>query len=126
MPLVRYRTNDITRFATEPCGCPLQVLRRIDKVVGRGDEIVSCGMGMISPWIFETWLAGIEGLADDWQVAVLQPGPRDLIELRLEWRENNSAPSPAELESMLMARLEERFPYYRKNHQMGCSSCVSA
>jgi phenylacetate-CoA ligase len=134
MPLVRYRSNDITRFLddAEPCGCLLSCLRRVDKIQGRGDEIVSCGMGMISPWIFERWLdaAGESGLgarlADDWQVAVLQPGTRDIIELRLELREELREGAAAgnrgleeELRQGLMAQFERIFPYYFKNLHMG-------
>ncbi len=116
MPLIRYRSNDITRFADEPCGCRLSCMRRIGKIVGRGDEIISCGMGMISPWIFETWFGGAAGLADDWQVAVTQPGPRDVLELRLELQANSD---PEALRTELMQRLETQFPYYHKNLKMG-------
>ncbi|MGH9395094.1 MAG: phenylacetate--CoA ligase family protein [Terriglobales bacterium] len=121
MPLVRYRSNDITRFLDQPCGCLLQGLRRIDKIQGRGDEIVSCGMGMISPWIFEKLLASDAGLSDDWQVAVLQPDTRDVIEVRLELRDGGgeSARLLADREAALRQRFAEIFPYYQKNLQMG-------
>lgn len=117
MPLVRYRSNDITRFLDDDCGCPLRVMRRIDKIAGRADEIISCGMGMVSPWIFESWLAGTPGLADDWQVAVTQPGTHDRMLLRLELTEG--APPAAQIEAELARRLKERFPYYYKNWRMG-------
>jgi len=120
MPLVRYRSNDITRFLDEPCGCLLQCLRRVDKIQGRGDEIVSCGMGMISPWIFETWLGATPELADDWQAAVRQPGSRDVIELRLELRPEAQNPADAaKVEAELWQRFATLFPYYEKNRQMG-------
>lgn len=122
MPLVRYRSNDITRFLDEPCGCLLQSLRRIDKIQGRGDEIISCGMGMISPWMFEKWLTGDPALAlelaDDWQVAVQQPGTRDIIEVRAEVRPEVLRSDWPALEAALMARFAEIFPYYEKNRQM--------
>jgi len=123
MPLVRYRSNDITRLLDEPCGCLLQSLRRIDKIQGRGDEIISCGMGMISPWIFEKWLAGDAALAaeltDDWQVAVQQPGARDVIEVRAEVRQEVLPSRWPGLEAALMRRFAEIFPYYEKNRHMG-------
>jgi phenylacetate-CoA ligase len=123
MPFVRYRTNDITRLIPERCSCPLRCMRRIDKIVGRADEIVSCGMGMISPWIFEHWLEGIDGIADDWQVAVLQPEARDIIELRLEINDPDRGCDGSALEdlvrSRIMQQLEARFPYYYKNYRMG-------
>lgn len=117
MPLLRYRSNDITRFLDEPCGCLLQALRRVDKIQGRKDEIVSCGMGMISPWIFETWLGSVPGVADDWQVAVQQPGSRDVIEVRLEPRGESG--QRALVEADLWRRFEAQFPYYHKNLHMG-------
>ncbi len=117
MPLVRYRSNDITRFLDEPCGCILQSLRRIDKIQGRGDEIVSCGMGMISPWIFEAWLGEFPALADDWQVAVSQPGVRDIVEVRYELRDE--ATDSAALEAAMMQRFAALYPYYEKNRAMG-------
>ncbi len=117
MPLIRYRSNDITRLLDDDCGCPLACMRRIDKIAGRADEIISCGMGMISPWIFETWLSGCPGLADDWQVAVTQPGVRDRLLLRLE--RSAGAPPAGEIEAELTRRLEQRFPYYYKNWRMG-------
>ncbi len=121
MPLIRYRSNDITRFLDEPCGCILQKMRRIDRIQGRGDEIISCGMGMISPWIFETWLEEDAGIGE-WQVAVLQPESRDLIEARLELRDGEAADPRASLlerEARLRQRFAEIFPYYQKNLQMG-------
>lgn len=121
MPLVRYRSNDITRFLDNapPCGCLLQGLRRVDKIQGRRDEIVSCGMGMISPWIFETWLGSVTAISDDWQVAVTQPGPRDVIEVRLEARNDTSGGMAPALEGELRRRFAELFPYYQKNLHMG-------
>ncbi|MGH9475090.1 MAG: phenylacetate--CoA ligase family protein [Terriglobales bacterium] len=121
MPLIRYRSNDITRFLHEPCHCVLQKMRRVDRIQGRGDEIVSCGMGMISPWIFEKWLDSDPALAGDWQVAVLQPESRDVIEVRLELRDGaGGAPRMlAEREVALRQRFADIFPYYEKNMQMG-------
>lgn len=115
MPFIRYRSNDITRLLPD-CDCPLRCMRRIDKIVGRADEIISCGMGMISPWIFETWFGGVPGLADDWQVAVTQPGPRDVLELRLETTDGGE---PQAVQAALEHELEQRFPYYYKNYRMG-------
>lgn len=121
MPLIRYRSNDITRFLDEPCGCVLQKMRRIDAIQGRGDEIISCGMGMISPWIFEKLLAADAQITDDWQVAVTQPESRDIIEIRLELRDGagGSSRELASREAALRQRFAEVFPYYQKNLQMG-------
>ncbi len=57
MPLVRYRSTDITRLIDEPCKCGL-FARRIGRIKGRVDEMVVCGMGNISPWVFRSIMEG--------------------------------------------------------------------
>ena len=39
MPLIRYRTGDLSRFLSEPCGCG-SVLKRLDRLGGRLDSIL--------------------------------------------------------------------------------------
>jgi phenylacetate-coenzyme A ligase PaaK-like adenylate-forming protein len=54
MPLIRYRTGDISRFHTSPCPCGT-VLKRLDRITGRmsdGDCLVS-GMSLTLPVLDE-------------------------------------------------------------------------
>src|SRR5439155_12224186 len=51
MPLIRYRSSDVTHLIDEPCACGL-FARRIAKIHGRADEMVVCGMGNVGPWVF--------------------------------------------------------------------------
>jgi phenylacetate-CoA ligase len=44
MPLVRYRTGDLSRFVPEPCPCGT-VLPRLAKVRGKIDDMVALGNG---------------------------------------------------------------------------------
>jgi len=44
MPLIRYRSTDITAFLNEPCTCTLKAARRIAKIRGRSDEMVICAL----------------------------------------------------------------------------------
>jgi len=46
MPLIRYRTGDISRFMTEPCPCGT-ALMRLDRVSGRFEGRVPVGKGRI-------------------------------------------------------------------------------
>src|SRR5581483_9463309 len=86
MPLIRYRSTDVTAFLDEPCTCMLKVARRIAKIRGRIDEMVNCGMGNLSPWFFEQLLDDMTDITKDWQVGVLRSGNQDTIEFRLELR----------------------------------------
>ena len=84
MPLLRYRTSDVTSFMEGSCDCDLRALRRISKIRGRCDEMVNCGLGNISPWMFERLLEGVRGIGHDWQVVTTRPGLRDVVEMRVE------------------------------------------
>jgi phenylacetate-CoA ligase len=116
MPLLRYRTSDVTRFMNGRCACALHALRRIEKIRGRCDEMVNCGLGNISPWMFERLLSGVSGIGGDWQVVVTRPGLTDVIELRVEPRPGASMESIArEVEASMQAG----FPDMIRNRAMG-------
>ncbi len=115
MPLVRYRSTDITAFLDEPCDCTLRAARRIAKIRGRSDEMVNCGMGNLSPWFFEQLLDDLPGITREWQVAVQRAGNRDLVELRLELADGESADS---VKADLMQRVRERLPDSWRNYQL--------
>jgi len=64
MPLIRYRTSDISRFHTSPCACGT-VLKRLDQIAGRlsdGDCLVS-GMPLTLP-ILDEALFSLPGVSD--------------------------------------------------------------
>ncbi len=116
MPLLRYRTSDVARFMEGVCDCDLKMLRRISKIVGRCDEMVNCGLGNISPWMFERVFESVSGLAHDWQVLVTRPGLRDAIEIRVELLEGASQGS---VERAIRKSLEDLFPDMARNVSMG-------
>ncbi|HEU4400652.1 MAG TPA: AMP-binding protein [Candidatus Polarisedimenticolia bacterium] len=116
MPLLRYRTSDVTRFMEGSCDCDLKALRRISKIRGRCDEMVNCGLGNISPWIFEKIFEGVAGIGHDWQVIVTRPGLRDGIEVRVELLEGASRSS---VEQSVQGSLLEKFPDLARNLSMG-------
>lgn len=114
MPLIRYRSTDITRFIDEPCECGL-FAKRIGKIRARCDEMVVCGMGNIGPWVFEEILRGIEGTGQDWQAVVLHEGQRDVIELYVEIGDTTRQ---SEVEKAIHTNLRERFADFWKNREM--------
>ncbi len=115
MPLIRYRAADITRLIDEPCPCGLP-MRRIARIRARRDEMIVCGMGNISPWIFETTLSGIEGISDDWQIQVTRPDKKDCVELHLELLEGAN---PGNVEEAFQHNLRTKFGDFWKNCEMG-------
>lgn len=115
MPLIRYRAADITRLIDEPCPCGLP-MRRIARIRARKDEMVVCGMGNISPWVFESALNGVRGVGDDWQVCVTKPGHKDCVEIHLEL---TNGENPTAVAESIRQNLRSRFADFWKNHEMG-------
>jgi phenylacetate-CoA ligase len=114
MPLIRYRSSDVTRLVDEPCDCGV-FAGRIGKIRGRCGEMVVCGMGNVGPWVFEELMRGIEGIGEDWQVVVRHEGMRDVVELRVEL---DGSSSHNAVEKLVYRNLRERFADFWKNREM--------
>jgi phenylacetate-CoA ligase len=112
-PLIRYRASDVTRLIEEPCACGL-FAKRLAKIRARADEMVVCGMGNVGPWVFDEILRGVPG-ADEWQVVLTSDGRYDVIELRVEARDDAAGPV---LEQTILDNLRKRFPDFWKNRDM--------
>ncbi|MBZ5552255.1 MAG: hypothetical protein LAO21_06010 [Acidobacteriia bacterium] len=115
MPLVRYRAADMTRLIDAPCPCGLP-MRRIAKIRSRKDEMVVCGMGNISPWIFETTLRGVNGISPDWQILVTRPAHKDHVEFQLEL---TNGEDPGLVTESIRQSLRSQFSDFWKNYEMG-------
>jgi phenylacetate-CoA ligase len=84
MPLVRYRTHDISRLIPGPCPCGAARLLRIDNVRKRLESIVTLDGGdEIYPSLFDDVLYEIPGLVDYRAVLTRQEG-RACLEFRAE------------------------------------------
>jgi phenylacetate-CoA ligase len=114
MPLIRYRSSDVTRFIDQPCPCGL-FAKRLAKVRSRCDEMVVCGMGNVGPWVFEEILRDIGCLAHDWQAVVSNDGQRDIVELHVEVADGGRE---VDVERVFRLHLRERFPDFWKNLEM--------
>ena len=112
MPLVRYRSTDITAFLNEPCTCSLKAARRIAKIRGRSDEMVNCGMGNLSPWFFEQLLDDLPGITRDWQVGVLRTGNHDTIEFRVEVTNGSGQAIGEAIKERVRARIPDSWRNY--------------
>jgi phenylacetate-CoA ligase len=114
MPLIRYRSTDVTRMVNEPCPCGFFV-KHLDKIRARCDEMVVCGMGNVGPWVFEELLRGIKGISADWQAVVRHDGLRDVIELYVEL---DHLSLHSEVERAVRTYLRQRFADFWQNYEM--------
>jgi len=84
MPLIRYRTHDISRLIPDPCPCGAATLLKIAPVKKRLDSIVLIGGGdEMYPSCFDDVLFEVPGLID-YQVTVTTEGDRDRLDFRVE------------------------------------------
>ncbi len=114
MPLIRYRSTDVTRLVDEPCPCGL-FAKRLAKIRARCDEMVVCGMGNVGPWVFAELLRGVSQVGEDWQAVISHNGRRDVVELRVESLGNGGANN---VEVAVQNNLRERFADFWKNREM--------
>ncbi|MDX6444730.1 MAG: phenylacetate-CoA ligase [Blastocatellia bacterium] len=114
MPLIRYRSTDLTRLVDDPCACGL-FAKRIAKIRSRTDEMVVCGMGNVGPWVFDELLRDVNGHGTEWQAVVTHDGSRDVVELRLEMEDFDHQ---AWVEQAVFTNLQNRFADFWKNHEM--------
>jgi phenylacetate-CoA ligase len=114
MPLIRYRSTDITRMVDEPCPCGF-FIKRIGKIRARCDEMVVCGMGNVGPWVFGELLRDAPAVGVEWQAVIKSDGHRDQIELHVE-TSDPSAQRAVELK--VLENLRRNFADFWKNREM--------
>jgi len=80
MPLIRYRTGDITRIIPEPCPCGLP-LPRIDYLKGRVDDRVIIGSAeKYYPFHFDEVLDTLEDIKDYW-IEITNNNGKDVLNI---------------------------------------------
>jgi phenylacetate-CoA ligase len=80
LPIIRYRTRDLTRLLPPTS----RSMRRMGKIVGRSDDmLIIRGVNMFPTQLEEIVLAQGQ-LAGQYQIVVTRDGPLDQIELRCE------------------------------------------
>lgn len=86
-PLIRYRTRDISRLMPAPCRCG-RTHHRMDRVMGRSDDMLIIRGVNVFPSQIEAVLIGIEGLEPHYQLMVDRVGTLDTLEVQVELSEN--------------------------------------
>lgn len=82
-PLIRYRTKDITRLNYEPCACGRTGVR-MDKVMGRSDDMLKIRGVNVFPSQIESVLISIEQISPHYQLIVRREGCSDTLEVKVE------------------------------------------
>ncbi len=84
LPMIRYRTRDITRLSNEPCACGRTHVR-IMRVTGRNDDMLIIRGVNVYPSQLEAVLIGFPGLAPHYQIVLTREGALDAITVEVEF-----------------------------------------
>jgi len=83
IPVVRYRTRDISRLISGECACG-RTFRRMERVTGRTDDMLIIRGVNVYPSQIEQVLMGIPGVAPHYQVVLDKRGSMDTVEVQVE------------------------------------------
>jgi phenylacetate-CoA ligase len=83
VPLIRYRTRDLTALKPEPCSCG-RLIPRHDRILGRSDDMFIVKAVNIYPGQIDSVLSGLDGIGSEYQVIIERVDGRDLMTLRVE------------------------------------------
>jgi len=106
MPVVRYRTRDLTRLLP---GTAYPAFRRMAKVTGRTDDMMIVRGVNVFPSQVEEQILTVEGLAPHYLCVLTRPGSLDELTVRVESATGeDDATRTAELASVLAGRIKHR------------------
>lgn len=83
LPLLRYRTGDITSIIKEPCKCG-RTTARMESIVGRADDMLIISGVNVYPSQIEHVIANTEGVTLNYQIIADKKGHLDKLEIHVE------------------------------------------
>jgi len=83
LPMIRYRTRDVTRLTDEPCGCGRTHVR-IMRVTGRTDDMLIIRGVNVYPSQLEAVLLSLPGLSPHYQIVLTREGALDEVTIEIE------------------------------------------
>ena len=102
-PLIRYRTHDLTKAIPGKCKCGSEY-PRIDRIIGRSDDMVKVRGAIIYPSRVDELLAAIDGVSSEYQIMIDHLNGKDILTLFFE-----TPAAPGEAYSNLEKKVEHEF-----------------
>lgn len=99
VPLIRYRTRDLTRMIPGACSCGLQIPRH-DKILGRSDDMIIFRGVNIYPGQIADALHGFAEIGAEYHIELTRSNGRDSMKLSVERTPNATI---ADVESLAIA-----------------------
>jgi phenylacetate-CoA ligase len=99
MPMIRYRTRDMTALVTEPCRCG-RTLRRMHRISHRSDDMIIIRGVNVFPSQIEAALLAVEGTLPHYQIVLSRQRGLDQIEVRVEMTSESFSDRISALEAL--------------------------
>ena len=106
MPILRYRTKDLTRIIPGPCQCG-RTHRRIERITGRTDDMMILKGVNIFPIQIEKKLMEIPGVGNNFLIILEREGFNDLMTVKVEVSQSFFAGDLRQLEALRRKIVEE-------------------
>lgn len=100
MPMLRYRTKDITRLIREKCECGRTSVR-MDRIQGRSDDMLIIRGVNVFPSQIEGVLMSISEIGGNYEITVTREGHMDNLEIKVEVNNASLLENYALLESLV-------------------------
>jgi phenylacetate-CoA ligase len=105
MPVIRYRTRDLTRLLP---GSAYPAFRRMQKVTGRTDDMMIVRGVNVFPTQIEEQILAVEGLAPHYTCVLTRPGNLDELTVQVESLDAHSPDAAGSLGAVLAERIKNR------------------
>ncbi|MEG1940449.1 MAG: phenylacetate--CoA ligase [Eubacterium sp.] len=99
IPLLRYRTRDVTHIIDEPCACG-RTHRRIARISGRSDDMLIIRGVNVFPTQIESALLSVGDVEPHYFITVRREGTLDSMEIQVELSESLTLNTISDLEKI--------------------------
>ena len=106
MPLIRYRTKDLTKIIPGPCPCG-RTHRRIERIKGRTDDMLILKGVNIFPMQIEKKLMEISGVGTNFLIVLDREGFNDLMTVKVEVDKKYFSGEMKQMEALRKKIIEE-------------------
>lgn len=106
VPMIRFRTRDITAFIPGTCPCG-RTGRRIERIQGRTDDMIKVRGVMLFPYQIEKAILEVQGVEPHYQIILTRPHHLDEIEVQVEMSKEVFSDDVKTIEN-LRKKLEKR------------------
>ncbi len=108
VPLIRYRTRDLTRMIPGHCPCG-SILPRHDRLLGRSDDMIIFRAVNIYPGQVDHVLSGMKGLGSEYQLIVdRKEDGRDYMLIKVEAAQGIDENQSLELEKQISREIKKQ------------------